>query len=140
METEKLKKMLLLLAALTLAGCARPHGPAEEILNKELVTPKADTQQTKVTVTRNKQFIGGGSGGMCKFLVAIDNQDIALLRQNQFVTAYLNNGPHKLRVSNECNVLSMGMRKTLDFVADGTPQEYIAEVGFWGQYRMWRVK
>jgi hypothetical protein len=110
------------LAVLTLAGCARPYGQAEKILNQEMVTPKSDTQQTKVTVTRNKQFIGGGSGGMCKFLVAIDGKDVALLRQNQFVTAYLANGPHKLRVSNECNVLSMGMRKTLDLVADGTPR------------------
>lgn len=134
------KKILLALTVMTLAGCARPYGPAEEILNKEIIAPKNDTQQTKVTVTRNKQFIGGGSGGMCKFLVAVDDKDVALLRQNQFVTAYLSKGPHKLRVSNECNVLSMGMRKTLDLVADGAPQEYIAEVGFWGQYRMWRVR
>jgi hypothetical protein len=34
----------------------------------------------------------------------------------------------------------MGMRKTLDITADGTDQEYVAEVGFWGQYRMWRTK
>ncbi len=77
---------------------------------------------------------------MCKFLIAIDDKEVALLRQNQFVTAYLNNGPHKIRVSNECNVLSMGMRKSLDLIADGTPQEYVAELGFWGQYRMWRAK
>lgn len=62
------------------------------------------------------------------------------LRQNQFVTAYLANGPHKLRVSNECNALSMGMRKALDIDANGQDQEYLTEVGFWGQYRMWRVK
>ncbi|KEY60918.1 hypothetical protein [Serratia sp. DD3] len=135
-----MKKILLALTALTLAGCARPYGPAEEILNKEIVIPKNGTQQTKVTVTRNKQFIGAGSGGVCKFLIAIDDENVAVLKQNQFVTAYLANGPHKLRVSNECNVLTMGMRKTLDLVADGTPQEYISEVGFWGQYRMWRVK
>ncbi len=77
---------------------------------------------------------------MCKFLVSIDENDVALLKQNQFVTAYIKNGPHKLKVSNECNVLSMGMRKTLDLIADGTDQEYIAENGFWGQYRMWRSK
>lgn len=77
---------------------------------------------------------------MCKFLVSIDDEDIALLRQNQFVTAYIDNGLHKLRVSNECNVLSMGMRKTLDIVADGSEQEYVTEIGFWGQYRMWRIK
>ncbi len=130
---------MVAIALLALAGCARPYGEAETILNHEIVKPKNDTQQTKITVTRNKQFIGGGSGGMCKFLVAIDNKDVALLRQNQFVTAYLENGPHKLRVSNECNVMSMGMRKTLDIVADGHPQEYVAELGVWGQYRMWRV-
>ena len=134
-----MKKAILALAVLTLAGCARNYGPADTILDRQVVTPDAAQQQTKVTVTRAKQFIGGGSGGLCKFLVAIDGKDVALLRQNQFVTAYLNNGSHNIRVSNECNVLTMGMRKSLDLVADGTPQEYVAEVGFWGQYRMWRA-
>lgn len=32
------------------------------------------------------------------------------------------------------------MRKTLDIVADGTPQEYVTEQGAWGQYRMWQTK
>jgi len=135
-----MKQLLMIVAVIILAGCSRPYGQAEKILNTEMVTPKNDAQQTKITVTRNKQFLGSGSGGMCKFLVAIDNKDVALLRQNQFVTAYLEPGAHKLRVSNECNVLSMGMRKTLDLVADGAPQEYVTEIGFWGQYRLWRVQ
>lgn len=135
-----MKKLLLMVAVLILAGCARPYGPAEKILNSEIVTPKVGAAQTKITVTRNKQFIGGGSGGLCKFLVSVDDKEVALLRQNQFVTAYLNNGPHKLKVSNECNLMSMGMRKTLDLNADGQDQKYIAEQGMWGQYRMWREK
>ncbi|MCU1787524.1 hypothetical protein CUU54_01465 [Pectobacterium polaris] len=135
-----MKKIIFFLGAIVLSGCSRPHGPAEKILNQELITPNNIEQQTKITVTRNKQFIGGGSGGMCKFLVSIDDRDIALLRQNQFVTAYINNGLHKLRVSNECNVLSMGMRKTLDVIADGSEHEYVTEIGMWGQYRMWRTK
>ncbi|ASY79274.1 hypothetical protein BJK05_04390 [Pectobacterium polaris] len=135
-----MKKIIFFLGAVVLSGCSRPHGPAEKILNQELILPNNIEQQTKITVTRNKQFIGGGSGGMCKFLVSIDDRDIALLRQNQFVTAYINNGSHKLRVSNECNVLSMGMRKTLDVIADGSEQEYVTEIGMWGQYRMWRTK
>lgn len=131
---------MLALAVLALAGCARPYGPADKTINQQLVTPNSAEQQTKVTVTRGKQFIGSMSGGICKFVITVDETDVALLRQNQFVTTYLKNGPHKLRVSNDCSVLSMGMRKTLDLVADGTPQEYTAEVGFWGQYRLWRTK
>lgn len=69
---------------------------------------------------------------MCEFLVATDNKDVALLRQNQFVTAYLKNGPHNIRVSNECNILTMGMRKSLDIIADGTSQEYASQAGFLG--------
>ena len=134
------KALMPLIGALLLTGCARPYGPAETVINKQIVEPKAGTAQTKITVTRNKQFIGSASGGMCKFLIQIDETDVAKLRQNQFVTAYLTNGPHKLRVRNECDVLSMGMRKTLDINADGQDQEYLAEIGFWGQYRMWRVK
>ncbi|UYF57306.1 hypothetical protein M2R49_09175 [Citrobacter amalonaticus] len=135
-----MRAILLFVAILGLIGCARPYGPAEQILNQDLVTPNNNKEQTKITITRNKQFIGGGSGGMCKFLIAIDDRDLALLRQNQFVTAYLDKGPHKLRVSNDCATLSMGMRKTLDIIADGTEQEYITEQGVWGQYRMWRTK
>lgn len=134
------KTVMLVSGAILLTACARPYGPAETIINKQIVEPKPNTPQTKVTVTRNKQFIGGGSGGMCRFLVQIDGKDIAKLRQNQFITAYLDNGTHLLRVSNECDVASMGMRKSLEIVADGGEQEYIAENGIWGQYRMWRVK
>jgi uncharacterized lipoprotein YajG len=133
------KKALIALAVLTLAGCARPYGPATNIINQQMVTPDASKQQTKVTVTRQKQFIGSASGNHCKFVVNIDGQDVAMLRQNQFVSTYLENGLHKLRVSNDCSVLSLGMRKSLDVIADGTPQEYATEVGFWGQYRMWRT-
>ncbi|MEM0650775.1 hypothetical protein AAFL31_02975 [Klebsiella huaxiensis] len=120
------------LAVIGLTGCARPYDPAEKILNQEVVKPNSAHPQTKVTITRNKQFIASASGGTCKFLISIDGKDIALLRQNQFVSAYINNGPHRLKVSNECTTLSMGMRKTLDIVADGTPQEYVTEQGAWG--------
>ncbi|MFP1762322.1 hypothetical protein [Lonsdalea quercina] len=109
-------------------------------MDPTIITPNNQVEQTKVTVTRNKQFIGSGSGGLCKFVVAVDGKEIALLRQNQYVTAYLNNGLHKLRVSNECSVASMGMRRTVDVFADGTEQEYLTEVGIWGQYRLWRTQ
>jgi hypothetical protein len=134
------RKILLALAIVGLTGCEIPYGPADTVLNQELVTPKSDVQQTKITVTRKRQTVGGPGTGVCKFLIAVDNQDLALLRENQHITAYLPNGPHKLRVSNECNVLTMGMRKTLDVNADGVPKEYLTEVGFWGQYRLWQVK
>ncbi|ENG6105791.1 hypothetical protein ACAY19_001381 [Serratia liquefaciens] len=135
-----MKKILLAATLLTLVGCARPYGPADKVLSTKYAEKKENVVQSKITVTRNKQFIGGGSGGTCRFVVAIDETDIALLRQNQFAVAYLDKGPHKLKVSNDCNVLSMGMRKTLDIIADGTDQEYVTENGFWGQYRMWQVK
>ncbi|AYH12603.1 hypothetical protein C5E22_12320 [Pectobacterium parmentieri] len=93
-----------------------------------------------MTVTRNKQFIGSASGGVCKFLISVDGRDVARLQQNQFVIAYLKNGLHKLMVSNECSVLSMGMRKTVDVIANGGEQEYVTEVGLWGQYRLWQTK
>lgn len=136
-----MKKIILVIGlSIFLTACARPYGPAEKIIDASIVQPQPGVEQTKITVTRNKQFIGSAGGGLCKFLVSIDGNDIALLRQNQFVTAYLKNGSHKLKVSNECEKLSLGMRKSLDLIADGTPQEYVAENGFWGQYRLWRVK
>ncbi|MBB3324863.1 hypothetical protein [Atlantibacter sp. RC6] len=135
-----MKKLFLAICVIGLAGCARPYGPAETIINKQIVQPKTGVEQTKVTITRNKQFIGGGSGGTCRFLVQIDGADVAKLRQNQFVSAYLDNGKHLLRVSNECDIASMGMRKSLEIDASGGEQEYLAENGMWGQYRMWRIK
>jgi hypothetical protein len=77
-----MRAILLLVAIMGLIRCARPYGPAEKILNQELMTPNNNQEQTKITITRNKQFIGGGSGGMCKFLIAIDDRNLALLRQN----------------------------------------------------------
>lgn len=135
-----MKRLIITFCVIALAGCSRPYGPAETIINKQIIHPKPGIPQTKVTITRNKQFIGGGSGGLCRFLVQIDNKDIAKLRQNQFISAYLDNGKHRLRVSNECDIASLGMRKTLDIDATGGEQEYVTENGFWGQYRMWRVK
>ncbi|EKN4881412.1 hypothetical protein DVQ40_19475 [Yersinia enterocolitica] len=135
-----MKIILTLMLVIGLAGCAKPYGPAEIILNQQLVTPNVSEPQTKITVTRLKQFTGGINGGVCKFIINIDGDDVALLRQNQFITAYIKNGTHKLQVSNDCGTLSMGMRKTLDIIADGTTQEYVTETGMWGQYRMWRTK
>lgn len=135
-----MKRIFFLFFVLILSGCSRPHGPAEYILDQTIITPDTQGKQTKVTVTRNKQFIGAWSGGLCKFVVTVDDREIALLRQNQYVTAYLNNGLHKLRVSNECVALSLGMRRTVDVLADGSEQEYAAEVGFGGQYRLWRTR
>ncbi|EAA9301822.1 hypothetical protein BHZ80_19205 [Salmonella enterica] len=136
-----MKKIILVTGlSVLLTACARPYGPAEKVIDTQIVQPQSGVEQTKITVTRNKQFIGSAAGGLCKFLVSIDGSEVALLRQNQFVTAYIKNGPHKLKVSNECEKLSMGMRKSLDLMADGSPQEYVAENGFWGQYRLWRVK
>ncbi|MFB0711477.1 hypothetical protein ACEU59_09920 [Buttiauxella noackiae] len=135
------KVMGLVVTVLMLSGCARPYGPAETVINKQIVEPKSGTEQTKVTITRNKQWAGSlGDGGVCRFLIQIDGKDVAKLRQNQFITAYLDNGNHLLRVSNECDIASMGMRKSLEIKADGVEQNYLTEVGFWGQYRMWQVK
>lgn len=135
------KVMMLAFAGILLTGCARPYGPAETVINKQIVQPKSGVPQTKITVMRNKQWAGSlGDGGTCRFLVEIDGKDVAKLRQNQFITAYLDNGKHLLRVSNECDIASFGMRKSLEINADGIDQEYLTEIGFWGQYRMWRVK
>lgn len=130
----------VILASTGLTGCARPYGPAETVINKQIVQPKIGVEQTKVTITRNKQFLGSGSGGICRYLIQVDGKDIAKLRQNQFITAYLDNGKHLLRVSNECDIATMGMRKSLEVDATGGEQEYLTENGIWGQFLMWRVK
>ncbi|WP_232099998.1 MULTISPECIES: hypothetical protein [Lonsdalea] len=51
----------------------------QNILAQTTITPNNQVRQTKVTVTRNKQFIGSGSGGLCKFVVAVDGKEITLL-------------------------------------------------------------
>ncbi|EDV2803187.1 hypothetical protein CSN22_004899 [Salmonella enterica subsp. diarizonae] len=136
-----MKKIIFVIGlSIFLTACARPYGPAEKIIDTSIVQPQPGVEQTKITVTRNKQIQGNTAGGRCKFLVSIDGNGVALLRQNQFITVYLKNGPHKLKVNNECERFSMGLRKTLDLIADGTTQEYLTEIGFWGQYRLWRVK
>ncbi|WP_244200946.1 hypothetical protein [Lonsdalea britannica] len=76
-----MKRPFFLFVVLVLSGCSRPHRPAEYIIDRAIITPNTQVKQTKVTVTRNKQFIGAGSGGMCKFVVTVDDSDIALLNK-----------------------------------------------------------
>lgn len=135
-----MKKAVIALAVLALTACAKPHGPPEEILNPAMVTPDNNKSQTRITITREEQSsLLTASMGLCSFLISIDGKDVALLRQNQVVTAYLDNGPHALRVSNSCISVGLGIRKTLKIVADGTPQAYATNEGYWGQYHLWRT-
>ncbi|QOV66787.1 hypothetical protein [Citrobacter sp. BDA59-3] len=109
-------------------------------MNQQMVTPDSTKSQTSVTITRQEQSsLLTSSMGLCSFLVNIDAIDVALLRQNQYVTTYLDNGPHILRVSNSCKSVGLGIRKSLKINAEGTPQKYETNEGYWGQYNIWRT-
>lgn len=123
-----------------LFGCARPFEHTPYVLNEELTKPNPDITQSKITVHRALQIKNNMSGDTCKFLVLIDDNPVAALAQNRYVVFYLNPGVYKLKTTSECEWGSMGLRKTLDVVADGTEQEYETELGFFNQFRMWRTK
>lgn len=62
-----MRAILLFVAVLGLIGCARPYGPAEQILNQELVTPNNNKEQTKITITRINNLLAVAVGECVNF-------------------------------------------------------------------------
>lgn len=135
-----MKKVLMAFAVLMLAGCARPYGPGF-IYSDPVVRPDPSKKQTQLKVMRIKQFIGSfGVSSLCEFDVSIDGKLIAELHQNQYVTAYIDVGLHKLTVTNACRTMYTGRSETQEVLADGAPQEFSIKVGAFNQLLLWRTQ
>lgn len=134
-----MKKAMLTLAILALVGCARPYGPTTSIINDQVVTPNPSKKQTKIKVFRMKQFRESILSS-CQFMIEIDGKMVAMLKQNQYVTAYVDNGTHYLGFSDTCYSTEITGRKVLEVIADGAPQEYSTKIGAYGAFLMWRTQ
>jgi len=132
-----MKKLLLALAFVGLAGCAsNPFEATHTIYDPSLLNKAPNT--TKVRVHRVEQLSGSALGEDCPLVLKVDEKEVAGLQQNQFVDIYLPSGKYTLSVRFKCAFTAW--RKSLDLNANGDYQEYQTETGAAGQYRMWRVK
>ncbi|KAB8308227.1 hypothetical protein EH227_15560 [Rouxiella chamberiensis] len=132
-----MKKLLIAVLALGLAGCAtKPYEATRTIYDKDLTT--ANGNLTHVRVHRASQLTGAALGESCPLVLKVDNKEIAGLQQNQYVDVFLPQGEHALSVRFKCALTEW--RKSTQFIADGKPREYETELGVAGQYRMWQTK
>ncbi len=133
-----MKKALMALAVLALAGCAKPYGPTDKIYNPSLVKADASKQQTQIKLLRLTQF-RDSIYSFCVFDVAVDGKDVASLEQNKYVTLYVDNGTHYLSYSYSCDRGTPRAQKVLEVIANGTPQEYSSKITGYGELAMWRT-
>lgn len=131
-----MKRLLIAGLVIVLAACAeRPYVPTSTIYNSAFFTQSNDA--THVRVHRIKQLTGAGLGEDCPLVLKIDGTEVAGLQQNQYLDFYLSKGEHNISIRLSCALTEW--RKSLTLIADGEYQEYQAELGSAGQYRLSQV-
>ena len=133
-----MKKALIALAVLALAGCAKPYGPVEGTYDTPFVKPDPSKQQTKIKIFRITQF-RDSLFSLCKFEVSVDGKSVARLPQNKYVNVYVDNGTHYLSYIYSCDEGRPQAKKVLEVIANGTPQEYSSRISGYGELQMWRT-
>jgi len=145
-----MKKTYIALAVLLLAGCAKnPYQSAPQV-NKHYVvaqsdsgtaesTPvKAEQGKTRVRLHRADQWTLVPFERTCPLFVRVDDKIVAALQFNEYVDLNLTNGKRDVKVSLACTLT--GRSATTQIDANGTPQEYETDSGWYGQLRLWRTK
>lgn len=132
------KGILLAAAVMLISSCtARPFQKTNTIYDPVFLTETP--QSTHVRIHRVKQFTGGGyQGNSFPLVLKVDNVETVGLQQNQYVDLYLPQGQHTLSIRFECAITEW--RKSVKLNAIGNYQEYAAEIGSVGQYRILRIK
>lgn len=133
-----MKKPLIALAVLALASCAKPYGPVANTLNDQLTKPDPSKHQTKIKVLRVPQF-RDSLFNLCTFDFSVDGKLVAFLKQNNYVTVYLDNGMHYLSYTYSCDEGRPYAQKVLEVITNGMPQEYSTKIGAFGHLFMWRT-
>lgn len=131
-----MQKLILICAALALAGCsAGPYAPTQQVL-QAYATQKPNT--TKVRVHRQPQLAGSFFDDSCPLIVYVDNKEAAGLQKNQYADLFVPNGSHSLKVKFSCAITSLDKAMTVQL--DGTPQSYETALNSAQHYSLTRVK
>lgn len=145
-----MKKKFIALAVLVLAGCAKnPYQAAPQVIQADVIMPsepndKAQSQpevekgKTRVRLHRADQWTLVPFERTCPLYVRVDNKVVAALQFNEYVDLKLTNGKRNVKVSLACTLTGRSAEAVIN--ADGTPQEYETESGWYGQQRLWRTK
>ncbi|KAA8729862.1 MAG: hypothetical protein LKK36_20200 [Ewingella americana] len=145
-----MKKTFIALAVLMLAGCAKnPYQAAPQVIQSAVITqtdprlkleanPEAEKGKTRVRLHRADQWTLVPFERTCPLYVRVDNKVVAALQFNEYVDLNLINGKRDVKVSLACTLTGRSAEAVIN--ADGTPQEYETDSGWYGQLRLWRTK
>lgn len=131
-----MRKIILICAALVLAGCSSgPYEATPQVL-QAFATQKPNT--TKIRVHRQPQLSGPLLEETCPLIVYVDDKAAAGLQKNQYVDLYVPNGVHSLKVKFSCAITPIDKAMTIQL--DGTPQFYETALNTSELYSLTRVK
>ena len=131
-----MKKIILICAALVMAGCsAGPYEPTQQVL-QAYSTSKPDT--TKVRVHRKPQISGSILDESCPLIVYVDEKEAAGLQKNQYADLYIPNGIHTLKVKFSCAITPLDKAMTIEL--DGTSQTFETALNSLHRYSLTRIK
>lgn len=132
-----MKKIIFVSALAFISACSsKPFKKTDTIYDSHLLTENQDS--TQIRVHRVSQIGGSALGSDCPLVLKVDEFETVGLQQNQYVDLYLPSGEHTLSIRFKCALTAW--RKSVNLTADGKYQEYSAEIGGAGQYRMLRIK
>ena len=131
-------KNIIVVSALTfLSACSsKPFEKTDTIYDSHLLVKNQNS--THIRVHRVSQLTGSALGDECPLVLKVDEIETVGLQQNQYVDLYLPSGKHTLSIRFKCALTAW--RKSVNLIADGNFQEYSAESGSAGQYRMLRIQ
>jgi len=143
-----MKRTCIALAVLLLAGCAKnPYQSAPQVNKHYVVVPseiadsapvKPEQGKTLVRLHRADQWTLVPFERTCPLFVRVDGKLAAALQFNEYVDLNLINGKRDVKVSLACTLTGRSASTEID--ANGTPQEYETNSGWYGQLHLWRTK
>ncbi|WP_139810732.1 hypothetical protein [Pantoea rwandensis] len=132
-----MKKIIVASALMFISACSsNPFEKTDTIYDSHLLNKNQNT--THIRVHRVSQITGSALGSDCPLVLKVDEVETVGLQQNQYVDLYLSSGDHILSIRFKCALTAW--RKSINLTANGKYQEYSAESGSAGQYRMLRIK
>lgn len=144
-----MKRTFIALAVVLVAGCSgkNPYQAAPQVNKNYVVTESQNADKTpvqpeqgktRVRIHRADQWTLVPFERTCPLFVRVDGKLAAALQFNEYVDLNLINGKREVKVSLACTLTGRSAETEID--ANGTPQDYETDSGWYGQLRLTRTK